>query len=79
MDDFNKEISNWDSNDVLKWLSYLNLGFLSETFQNNQITGYDLCLLTKDELKSDLGISNSHYRNLILKSVKVELLHQCKF
>ena len=74
-----KEISNWNSEDVINWLRDLNLTHYLESFQMNQLTGYDLCSLTNADLKDELKISKYHDRSLIIKSIKEFLLDQRRY
>lgn len=79
MSGISKEISIWNCDDVLNWLKELNLNNYLETFQNNQLTGYDLCWVTNAELKDELKITKYHDRSLIIKSIKEFLLDQRRY
>ena len=72
-----KEISTWNIDDIKSWLQNMNMSQYIPNFSSNQISGYDLVYLTKDDMKS-LGISNIHDINIILNSVKELILQQLK-
>jgi hypothetical protein len=72
------DISEWKQSDVLNWLRDLNLSNLLSNFEENKINGYDLCMLTNAILKEELRINSFHDRNLILRSIKENLILQCK-
>ena len=73
-----KEISTWSNDDVTNWLKEINLSNYIDSFQNSQITGYDLCYLSNTELKEELRINRLHDRSTLLKSIREALLDQCK-
>ena len=72
-----KYISTWDTEDVSNWLKNINMNQYISKFETNQINGYDLIYLTKEDLKS-LGIVSIHDKNIILNSMKDALLQQLK-
>ena len=71
-----KYISQWETDDVVKWLIEINMSAYTNVFENNKINGYDLCYLTNDNLVNDLRISRLHDRNLILQAIKILLYEQ---
>ena len=73
----NKEISKWNNEEVLIFLKEINLSNYSEIFQNNNLTGYDLCTISTEELKNDLKMTKYHDRTLLSRSIKELLLEQC--
>ena len=72
-----KDISTWNSDDVINWLKSLNMTQYLSKFESNKINGYDLIYLTKEDLKS-LGIVSIHDKNVILNSMKDSLLQQLR-
>lgn len=74
---YNQEISTWSTDETLLWLKSLKLQQYLENFKANHISGYDLCLITNEELKTELKIMRLHDRNLMLKSIRTYLLKQC--
>jgi len=75
----NIDISLWSAEETIIWLKTLKLQQYTDSFTSNSITGYDLCLMTNEDLKNDLHIIKLHDRNLILKSIREYLLRQCKY
>ena len=71
-----KYLSTWDTEDIVKWLSDINMSSYSNVFESNKINGYDLCYLTNENLLNDLRISRFHDRNVILQAIKVQLYEQ---
>ena len=47
-----KKISTWSLDDTIYWLKTINLTNYADNFYSNNINGYDLCLLTNEELKN---------------------------
>ena len=72
-----KEISNWDSKDIVQWLQLINMDEYISKFESNKINGYDLIYLNNEDLNS-LGIVNVHDKNILLKSLKKLLLENLK-
>ena len=72
-----KDISTWNTSDVLTWLKNIDMTQYASKFELNKINGYDLIYLTKEDLKN-LGITNIHDKNVILNSMKKALLNQLK-
>ena len=72
-----KEISTWDSYDIIKWLRIINMDEYISKFESNKINGYDLIYLNNEDLNS-LGIVNVHDKNILLKSLKKLLLENLK-
>ena len=71
-----KYISQWDVDDVIRWLNDLNLSTYACLFESHNLNGYDLCFLTNESLISNLRINKLHDRNLILQSIRRYLLEQ---
>ena len=71
-------ISKWSQDEVIEWIKLLDLNHCSENFSSNHINGYDLCLLTNEDLKNELKVYKIHDRNLIIKQTRELLLEQCK-
>ena len=55
----------------------MNMSQYIPNFSSNQINGYDLVYLTREDMKS-LGLSNIHDINIILSSIKDLILKQLK-
>ena len=72
-----KDISTWNTSDVLTWLKNIDMTQYASKFELNKINGYDLIYLTKEDLKN-LGIVNIHDKNVILNAMKKALLQQLK-
>ena len=58
-----KEISTWDSHDIIQWLRTINMEEYISKFEANKINGYDLIYLNNEDLNS-LGIVNVHDKNI---------------
>ena len=71
-------IVDWSNTEVINWLSKLNLRKYSNIFTDNNITGNDLILLSKSELKSELQIENLHERLKLYREITKLILSQCK-
>lgn len=63
-----KNISDWDSNDVTEWLTSINMGEYNSILINNDITGASLKTITDGELLS-LGITKLGHRKKILSLI----------
>ena len=72
----NNYISQWETEDVLKWLKLINMSTYINTFESNKISGYDLCYFTNENLENDLRITRLHDRNLILKEIRTLIYEQ---
>ncbi len=72
----NKYISQWDVDDVIRWLNDLNLSTYACLFESHNLNGYDLCFLTSESLISYLKINKLHDRNLMLQSIRRYLLDE---
>jgi hypothetical protein len=48
-----KYLSTWDTEDIVKWLSDINMSSYSNVFESNKINGYDLCYLTNENLLNE--------------------------
>jgi len=74
----NKELIDWDNQDVCNWLHNRNLRHHIETFEKSNINGYDLCYLTKEELKTEFKIPSFHERITIMKEIRRLAISHCK-
>jgi hypothetical protein len=72
-----KEMVQWDYKEVLQWLESKNIKNLNEVFSKQRINGYDLCYLTNENLKNDLGINKLHDRLKVLREIKKTLITNC--
>ena len=66
---FKKEISEWTTSDLCGWLLDNKFRGISELFQKNSISGYDLFFINDDILKTELGLSSFHERKLAMKLI----------
>ena len=64
-----KHFSAWSVKEVGDWLEFLNLGQYKNTFLENDIKGYHLSDLTKDELR-ELGVEKLGHRKTIDDAIK---------
>ena len=64
-----KEISEWNTTDLCNWLIDNKYPGISELFQSNSISGYDLFYINDDTLKNELGLSSFHERNVTMKLI----------
>ena len=64
-----KEIAEWNSNDLSNWLLDNKYRGISELCQKYSLTGYDLFFITDEILKNDLGLSSFHERIVTKKLV----------
>ena len=64
-----KEISEWTTSDLCGWLLDNKFRGISELFQKNSISGYDLFFINDDILKTELGLSSFHERKLAMKLI----------
>ena len=69
--------SLWTSDDLAYWLNTINLSKYANNIKSNNITGYDLCYLTNEDFK-ELGISNIHDKNVLVKNIRMQTLEQLK-
>ena len=65
-----REISEWNTTDLSKWLIDNKYPGISELCQNNSLSGYDLFYITDDTLKNELGLSSFHERKVTMKLIK---------
>ncbi len=72
----NKDLYDWDNQNITDWLNSKNLRNYTKNFSDNNITGYDLCFITQDDLKNELKIINFHERLNIMKEIRKLLLSQ---
>jgi hypothetical protein len=72
-----KELYEWDVQDVANWLNTRGLKNYIENFRSNNITGYDLCFIGAEDLKTEIRISNLHERLAILKEIRKLILENC--
>jgi len=75
-----KEISQWNSQEVLLFLKNLNISNKTiQIFEKNLIDGYDLCKLNEDDNYKKLDLNNNiHEKNSINKNIYIQLLEQLK-
>ena len=64
-----KEISEWNTTDLCKWLIDNKYPGISELCQNNSLSGYDLFFINEDILKNELGLSSFHERKVTMKLI----------
>ncbi|CAD8166913.1 unnamed protein product [Paramecium pentaurelia] len=74
-----KNMQEWQLEEVCGWLDSLELGEYKEEFIKNQMTGKTLYGLTDNELKQDLGISVLGHRKKILQSIEEYKKYYMKF
>ena len=65
-----REISEWNTTDLSKWLIDNKYPGISELCQNNSLSGYDLFYITDETLKNELGLSSFHERQVTMKLIK---------
>ena len=65
-----REISEWNTTDLSKWLLDNKYPGISELCQNNSLSGYDLFYITDDTLKNEFGLNSFHERQVTLKLIK---------
>ena len=73
----NKELSQYDTNEIKEFLKEIGLNSYIQNFEKYQIDGYDLCNLSDDLLKL-LEFSNIHDINKLKRHIHLKLLHQLK-
>ena len=66
----NREISEWNTTDLSKWLLDNKYPGISELCTNNSLSGYDLFYITDDILKNELGLNSFHERKVTMKLIK---------
>ncbi|CAD8174233.1 unnamed protein product [Paramecium octaurelia] len=74
-----KNMQEWQLEDVCNWLDSLQLSEYKEEFIKNQMTGKTLYALTDNDLKQDLGISVLGHRKQILQSIEEYKKYYVKF
>ncbi|CAK79445.1 unnamed protein product (macronuclear) [Paramecium tetraurelia] len=74
-----KNMQEWQLQEVCGWLDSLDLGEYKDEFIKNQMTGRTLYGLTDNELKQDLGISVLGHRKKILQSIEEYKKYYMKF
>ena len=62
--------AGWGVADVARWLSELGFKQYAEAFKSHHVTGAVLPLLSKDVLKTDLGVASLGHRLLIVQGVR---------
>ena len=72
-----KDISSWNNDDIKSWLKSMNMSQYIPNFSSNQINGYDLVDLSKEDMKT-LGLTNIHHINILLGAIKDLVLQQLK-
>lgn len=70
-----KEISEWNINDLNSYLLANKYRGMADLFLKNSINGYDLFFLTEDKLKNELNLSTFHERQATMKLVS-KLTHE---
>ena len=65
----NKEISEWNTNDLCNWLLANKFRGISELFQKYSLSGYDLFYIDDDILKNELNLKSFHERKVALKLI----------
>ena len=60
----NREISEWNTSDLSKWLLDNKYPGISELCQNNSLSGYDLFYIKEDTLKNEFGLNSFHERQV---------------
>jgi hypothetical protein len=68
-----KEFSLWEKDDITSWLETIKFQ-ISETAKNRDITGYDLCYMNLEDLKTDLLINSIPERNKLMRQIKTMIL-----
>lgn len=63
-------VLEWGSERVRQWLDEIQLGEYRKAFEQNHITGVDLCYLTAEQIKNDLGISSLGHRRIIESEIE---------
>ena len=63
-------VEKWTVDQVIKWLSKINMDQYCDNFKREAISGYSLIELTRDELKNELGVTVLGHRIEILKHIK---------
>ena len=66
----NREISEWNTSDLSKWLFDNKYPGIYELCQNNSLSGYDLFYITEDTLKNEFGLNSFHERQVTMKLIK---------
>lgn len=59
----------WSVNDVGEWLESLHMEKYNKSFLENDIDGYLLRDLSREELEQDLGIGNQEHVDVIYDNV----------
>ena len=65
----NKEISEWNTNELCNWLLANKFRGISELCQKYSLSGYDLFFINDDILKNELGLKSFHERVVTLKLI----------
>ena len=65
----NKEISEWNTNDLSSWLLANKYRGISELFQKNSLSGYDLFYIDDEILKNELNLKSFHERKIAMKLI----------
>jgi hypothetical protein len=74
---YSKSLYEWENFEVCSWLNINDFKNYIEIFKHSNITGYDLCFITNDDLKSELKISNLHERLKLLKEIRKLVIDNC--
>jgi hypothetical protein len=72
-----KEFYEWSNSDVCNWMHSKNLRTYIERFEQKQISGYDMCFISNEDLKVEFNIANLHERLAILKEIKKLMMEYC--
>ena len=62
-------IKKWKNNDVINYLKQIKLEILCSKFEEHNINGKDLLMLTNDDLRFDIDIKNLHIRKKLLRHI----------
>ena len=66
----NKEIPEWNTNDLSNWLLDNKFKKISELCKKFNLNGYDLFFINEEILKTEFGINSFHERISTLKTLK---------
>ena len=70
-----KEFSEWDNEDINSWLESIRLDQYIDYSKRNDITGYDLCKASEEEIKKYFGMNNNQRDyNIISKNIRSKIL-----
>jgi hypothetical protein len=69
-----KEFSEWENDDINSWLESIGLEQNIEYSKRNDVTGYDLCKASNEELKKIFGINNQRDYSILTKNIRYKFL-----